>query len=118
MKKEFWIINISTRNVSLADLNITINSFNSVNLLSKHYHLTLEQIESSVKSGSIFKKRDKIKIKGKAPIKEIAKPILEDKNGVLPNTRTKSIVMTKHEHYEELELSDEQFAEENADLNE
>lgn len=115
-KKEFWITNISNKNIILADLNLTINAYKSVNLLSKHYHFTLEEIERSVKSGSLFKRKDKIKIRETAP-KEEHIFIKEDKNTIIPE-RTKSIYFVKEEHYEELDISDEKFAEENADFNE
>lgn len=66
--KEFWITNTSTRDVSLADLNVTVRSFASINLLDpRHYQLTEAQIQNSVTSGSIFKKRDKIKLRVSAP---------------------------------------------------
>ena len=77
--KEFWITNISKKNVMLADLKITIEPYKCMNLLVKN--------------------------------------TADDKQSVIPN-RAKSIHFTKEEYYEELNISDEKFAEENADLNE
>jgi len=114
--KEFWITNISNKNVMLADLNVTIIAHKCLNLLGKHSKLTVEDINKSIVSGSLFKKRDKIKIRHSAPLtnKEIIK---DDKKSIIPN-RTKSTHFTKEETFEELSLSDEKFAEENADFNE
>jgi hypothetical protein len=67
-KKDFWITNISNRNVCLRDLALTVKANSHANLLdSKHYHYTLEQLEKSVESGSIFRKQDKIKIRKVLP---------------------------------------------------
>jgi hypothetical protein len=114
-KESFWVTNISKRNVSLADLNLTIKSYTSVDLLSKHYYYTKEQLIKSVESGSIFKKRDKIVVRKISP--EILKanmPFLKD--SFIPS-RERSVIEIKEELYEELDVSDEKFAEENADLN-
>lgn len=117
MKKKspaFWLTNISNRNVSLADLNLTIKAFSSVNLLdSKHYSFTKEQIENSVTSGSVFKKRDKIVVRKEEP-KTIIMNVPVLKETYIP-TRERSTYSIKEEYYEELSLSDEQFAQDNAD---
>lgn len=114
-KKDFWVTNIYNRNVSLADLNLTIKAFSSVNLMdSRHYSYTLEQLEKSQKSGSIFNKRNRIKVRKVSP--EVIKmdvPFL--KETYIPS-RERSVFEIKDEKYEELTLSDEQFAEENAEL--
>ena len=110
----FWITNISNRDVSLGDLYLTVRSYKSLNLLDhKHYHYSWEQIYKSFTSGSIFKKRDKIAARKNPPY--VAKKTLTlDRNAVLPS-REKSIFEIKQETYEELSLSDEQFAAENAE---
>lgn len=110
----FWLTNISKRNVSLADLNLTIKSFSSVNLLDKrHYAYTLEQLEKSVSSGSVFKKRDKIVVRILAP--EVTKKnMIIDRDTSIPS-RERSIYSIKQENYEELNVSDEDFAKDNAD---
>lgn len=111
----FWLTNISNRNVSLADLNLTVKAYSSVNLLDKkHYYYTLEQLQKSVESGSIFKKRDKLIVRKIAPeILQANVPLLRE--SFIP-TREKSVLVIKEENYEELNLSDEQFAQENADI--
>jgi len=123
-KSEYWVTNICNRNVSLADLNLTIKAFTSVNLLdSKHYYYTLEQLEKSKKSGSIFKKRDKIKVREVAPeIIKMDMPYIRD--AIIPS-RQRSIYEISEQKYEELDFLEHQenqfaedmrFAEENAEL--
>ena len=69
MKQNFWITNISNRNVSLSDLNLTIKAYSSINLMdSKHYNYSIEQINKSVLNGSIYNKRNKIFVRKVAPV--------------------------------------------------
>jgi hypothetical protein len=115
MKKEdpsFWLTNISDRNVSLADLNVTIKAFTCVNLLDKkHYSLTLEQLQTSKEKGSLFLKRDKIKPRLAAPtVINNSMPIFRE--AVAPS-RERSTLNVKEEHYEELQVSDTEYAQEN-----
>ncbi len=108
--KEFWIINVSKMDVSLADLNVTVRSHTSVNLLdSAHYQLTEEQIQFSLEKGSLHKKRDKIKVRLHAPIPEKPRLIEKAENFQRP---LRSGIETTAPKYEELDISDEKFAEE------
>lgn len=107
----FWITNISERNVSLADLDLTIKAFTSINLLdTKHHMYTREQLEKSAKDGSLFKKRRLLKIRKFAPIFE-NKDALIDQEAIIPS-RQRSVLALKEEKYEELNITDEQFVEE------
>lgn len=111
----FWVTNISPRNVSLADLNLTIRAFSSVNLLDKkHYQYTLEQLQKSVEAGSIFKKRDKIIVRKIAP--EVLKANVPLTRETFIPSRERSIFSIKEEKYDELNLSNEEYAKENADI--
>lgn len=112
--KSFWISNISGRNVSLADLNLTVKAFSSVNLLdSKHYSFNLEQLEKSAKNGSIFKKSKFIIVRQIEPTYlKVDVPFLHET--YIPS-RDRSIFNIKDEKYEELNISDEDFANEFAD---
>ena len=114
--KSFWVTNISKMNVSLSDLNLTIKAMTTVNLLdSKHYYLTEDQLNKSAKSGSLFKKRDRVVVREVEP--KIKKPhhiLIEEDNSV--PSRDRSLVSVKQEKYEELNISDENFASEMADL--
>src|SRR5271166_4889483 len=90
----FWVSNISSRNVTLSDLALNIRAFSTVNLLDKkHYQYTLDRLVKSRTSGSIFSKRDKIKVRESAPIiiKETV-PFMQD--AVMPS-RERSILQIK-----------------------
>ena len=107
---EFWVRNISNKNVSLYDLGITIRKGVSCNLLdTRRYNLTPEQVNESYKAGSLFLKRDKIKqVFGLPEIITIDK-IVSDQ----PMQRRKvSAVKVEEVKYDELNISDEQFADE------
>jgi hypothetical protein len=109
------VTNISDRNVTLTDLAINIKSFTTVNLLdSKHYQLTLEQLQKSEQCGSIFNKKSAIKVR-KYPPPILKTTILCNRESVIP-TRERSTLVITQENFEELRVSDEEFAEENADL--
>ena len=118
----FWLTNISNRNVSLADLNLTIKAYSSVNLLdNKHYQYTLNQLQKSVESGSVFKKKDKLVVRKIAP--EVIKANMPLLHEVYIPSRERSVFAIKEIDYEELrvenedqKISDENFARDNADL--
>lgn len=114
-KSEFWIVNISNRNVMLADLALSVPAGRSMNLLDqKHFSYTLEQLQKSVQSGSIFAKSDKIKVRNVPPKPEILPGIyvMNEPRG----SRPRSLVAIEEKHYEELQISDEKYAEEAAEL--
>lgn len=103
-------------NVSLTDLNLTVKALTTVNLLDKrHYNLTEEQLRRSAEKGSIFNKNDKIFVRKVEA--QIDKPhhIYMEENINL-NSRERSILSIKQEKYEELDVSDESFASDMADL--
>lgn len=109
---ELWITNISKKNVTLRDLNISIPAMRSINLLGKNNRFNLELVEKSISSGSIFAKRDKIKVRRVAPfdekkVLEVSKEPLYTADNVLL-----SQVVIDNPHYEELSMSDEQFFDE------
>lgn len=113
--ESFWVTNISVMNISLSDLNVTIKARSSVNLLDKkHYSFTTEQLLQSSKSGSIFKKRSKVLVRQIAPEVDVKK-ILFNKDETFPS-RDRSLLSIKEENYEELSLSDTEYADQNADL--
>lgn len=115
----FWVSNISNRNVTLSDLALNIPAFRTVNLLDKkHYKYTLEQLQKSEKNGSIFAKRDKIRVRLVAPnVTQADMPFL--KETYIPS-RERSVLEIKEQHYEELEVveqqkKEEEYADENAE---
>jgi hypothetical protein len=119
----FWVTNQSPRNVTLADLALNIKAFSTVNLMDKkHYKYTLEQLIKSKESGSIFAKRDKIKVRDIPPPRKDTNPIPFIQSSVIPD-RTRSIYQIDEKDYEELNVSvedqqkqDEIYAKDNADL--
>lgn len=113
--RTFWITNISSRNVSLADLNLTVKAFTSVNLLdNKHYYYTLEQLQKSAQNGSLAKKNNLIKIRQIEPDHiTVNVPFIQET--YIPS-RQRSIYDIKEEKYEELNISDEEFADQNAEI--
>ena len=113
--ESFWITNASTMNVSLADLNITIKAMSSINLLDKkHFSFSKEQLLKSLASGSLFKKRNRIFVRQIAPEKENTY-LLFNREESFPS-RDRSILSIKEENYEELNLSDAEYANQNAEL--
>lgn len=117
MKKEygFWLTNISNMNISLSDLNLTIAAKRSINLMDKkHYSYSFEELEKSALSGSISKRPNKLFVRMNKP--EISKPIPIIVSESPRQSLTKSIFVIKEQTYEELNISDEKFAEDSADL--
>jgi hypothetical protein len=114
--EQFWVTNISNMDVSLADLALSIPARKTVNLLDRrHYSFTIEQLEISHASGSLFAKNKKIKKRKIPPVTETRQMVEVDFNAVVPSRR-RSIVKIEHIQYDELELSDDLFAEQTADL--
>ncbi len=121
-KPVFWVTNVSPMNVTLADLAVNIRAFTTVNLLDeKHYKYTLDQLLKSEENGSIFKKRDKIKVRTLPPpeLKKEEMSILRD--AVIPS-RERSLFVIENKEYDELKFDDkdqqkqdEEYAKENAD---
>jgi hypothetical protein len=109
---EFWVTNISTKkDISLADLRLTLRRGRSVNLLDKrHYSYTLEQLQESEKSGSIHKKRHVVKVRDVPPIKIGKRLEIEKNRRVLVPARNKVEMETPY--YEELDFENETEAEE------
>jgi hypothetical protein len=120
----FWVTNFSNRNVTLSDLAVTLPAFRTLNLMdTKHYQYTMEQLEASAKSGSLFAKRDKIFVRKDQPDipegRSLNLMAVENKMPInfqanIPS-RERSTLIIKEEKYEELQISDEEFAAENAD---
>lgn len=114
--KEFWVTNISNRDITLHDLGVVVRARTSINLLnSRHYNLTTEQCNTSLENGSLFSRKKYITKRISPPtLNSLTFKIAIDHNAVIPN-RTHSIYEIKEENYEELIISDEQFAEANAE---
>lgn len=111
---EFWISNVSKKNVSLRDLRLSIPAMSHMNLLDKrHFNYSLDELNKSATSGSLFLKRNKIKVRKVAP--EIAvKPGLYKTTEpmYLAEHPELSQVVIENKIYPELQVSDEKFVEE------
>lgn len=110
--KQIWLINISTnRDVSISDLGITVIKGQRVNLLSKHYHLTQEQINQSIKSGSIYKKKKLLKIRETSS----SKTVFAKTSSTIQITKPRLLVPLRHKIdtsipvFDELEFEDDNF---------
>lgn len=111
---EFWVSNVSDKNVSVGDLFLTIPARKHVNLLDqKHYHFNLEQLEKSAESGSLFKKSDKLKVRQVPPEIPVTPGIQVNKLPLfLAKNKLRSTIVIQDEVYEELAVSEESFADE------
>ncbi len=99
-------------NVSLSDLNLTINAMSTVNLLdSKHYFYTQEQLENSALHGSIFKKRDRVIVRKHPPIKIHKKNMQVSEQPFYRKNRS-ALEFIEEVKFEELNISDDQAIEE------
>lgn len=62
-ENKFYIINLTNRDLKIQDLNYTLKAHASVNLLGlKGVSYTIQQLEASAANGSLFKKKDSVKI--------------------------------------------------------
>lgn len=114
--EQFWVSNISNMNVSLTDLGLTVPARRTVNLLdARHYNFNKEELILSATSGSLFKKKNKVVVRKIPPVVEAKKMLEVDFNAIVPSRR-RSIVQIEHIRHEELELSDDIFAQQMADL--
>lgn len=112
----FWITNISKRCAHLPDLNVIIYPKCHINLLdSKHYSLTRDQIDASAKSGSLYKHKKQVVIRQVPPDHKTPMFVPFDESAVFP-TKHRSTVEPDNTKYEELEVSDESFAEDTSDM--
>lgn len=111
-KYEFWISNVTDLNVCLRDLAYTVPARAHKNLLDeRHFRYTREELEASKESGSLFRKRDKIKVRAVPPPEPVPPGIYTSK---VPLFMTQnplwSQVRISEPKYEELEISPEEIA--------
>jgi hypothetical protein len=108
-EKQFWITNISNKNVCLADLALTIPTKRHMNLLdSRHFNYTEELLLKSKESGSLFKKQNLIKIREVAPDAPIkAGKYISKEPLFMKNVRAGIEIVEPY--FEELQVSEEKF---------
>ena len=111
---EFWVTNISDRNVCVADLGITIPARRSMNLLdSRHHYYTLEQLKQSAASGSLHAKKHYLFVRTVTPELIFTPGIHISKVPLfIAKQQLRSNVVLKEEQYEELAITVEQIVDE------
>jgi hypothetical protein len=118
-ENEFWVSNLSDRNVSLRDLGLTIRSRSNVNLLdSRHYSLKKEQLELSAASGSLFAKSKILKVRQVAPEILIKSGVsLSSMPRFIAQNTCRTGIIVEEQKFEELSIleSDEKMADEMTD---
>lgn len=111
-----WITNISKKAIHLSDLNVVIYPFTSLNLIdNRHSDLTRAQVEQSKKNGSLFKYQNYVVVRSVAPGTPPQMYLPFDKDAIFPS-KHRSTVEPDNVKYEELEVSDDSFAADNAEL--
>jgi hypothetical protein len=85
-KEELWITNISrNKDIRISDLGLTIRKGQSIDLLNGKYSFTKNDIDLSISSGTIFQKRNVIKVRKVAPvIFSHVIPINNDRTAIKP----------------------------------
>ena len=103
-KPTYWVTNRSNRNVTLADLALNIKAFTTVNLLDdKHYHYTIEQLENSRLSGSIFKKKAMVSVRDVPPPLPEKNKIAIVRDALFPS-KERSLFVIAQTEYDELKF--------------
>lgn len=124
--EELWITNISRiKDVNISDLCITIKSGKSINLLGTtihgrlKYNITKEQIEKSINTGSIYTRRDIIRIRKVPPVIFNIKIDIANTTSLQSSRFARKRAEIEVPNYPDLDVeesSQEEFAAENADF--
>lgn len=111
---EFWVSNISDRNVTLRDLALSIKARSNVNLLdSRHYSFDLEQLQKSAESGSLYAKRHLLKVREVPPPEPVKIGLNKSKLPLfMANNPLFSRFIIEEPKYEELEVDEIEFIDE------
>jgi len=115
------VTNVSSMNVGLSDLRLTIKAGTTVNLLdSRHYPwYNKEMLEKSASQGSLKTKGAYLKLRRVAPDPPIRRALMVEELPALPKALRSQVRIDKP-YYEELDCSQEQaqveYAAEAADL--
>lgn len=110
LTNEFWVTNISKKNVCLSDLALTIPSRQSYDLLSKGFSYTKEQLEESAINGSLWHKRHLIKM-GVTHSEKIQTKKYELSTQPI-QVRKRSAVVLEEPKYNDWFYTDDEFADE------
>lgn len=114
--KELWITNVTKKDIFIYDLNFTVKALTSINILDPRHRLTEDMVNKSFEQGSLSKKKHEI-------IRRVSAPDVTKLNfiPISQNFRPSSERGIRYDrslepNYEELDITDEQFAEEYADM--
>jgi hypothetical protein len=114
--REFWVSNVSEKNVCLADLALTVPARRHINLLdSKHFSYTLEQLEKSRDSGSLFKKSRLVKVREVAPEPLVKPGKYKSKTPMFMKYNLRAAPEIEEPYFEELDVDEVSFANELTD---
>ena len=108
--KEFWVRNISNKNIGLTDLAYTIPANTSKNLLSKHFSYNINTLLKSSKEGSLYQKKDKVILCSGPPKGEAYSPF-ELSTQVIQKPLRSAVKISTQEFEDDWIISDEKFAE-------
>ncbi len=113
-KREFWVTNTSLRrDVSIDDLAILIPHGQSRNLLdARYFRCTVEELEHSQKSGSLFAKRDVLKVRDVPPTPAVMPGKYTTKGKRLISQVRSPAVKIEYKKFDDLDFLDEREAEE------
>jgi len=112
-KSEFWISNITKKDIKIADLGFYIPAGKSLNLLSNNFKFTYLQIVKSAQEGSLYNIRDRVKVRLIEPPKPIQSGNIITKIPLwLERSKLRASLVVQEKEFEELNFSDESFAEE------
>jgi len=113
-----WLTNISKNKIVLGDLRFTLKPLQTIDILDeRHSSYTVEQVEASINGGSIGARLNKTIF-----IRRVEPPKVPDRKIKISQTsfpyKQRTIVEIEQPDYEELniEISDEEFANDNADI--
>lgn len=111
---EFWVSNISDRNVTLRDLALSVKARSHVNLLdSRHYSYTLEQLQTSAESGSLYAKQRLLKVREVPPPEPVKIGLNKSKLPLfMADNPLFSRLVIEEPQYEELEVDETEFIDE------
>lgn len=112
-KAEFWISNISKKDMKVGDLGFYIAAGKSLNLLSNHFKFTYDQLVKSAQEGSLYNIRDRVKVRLVEPPKPINSGEILTKIPLwLERSKLRQHLVVEEKKFDELSFSDESFAEE------
>jgi len=113
-----WLTNITKNKIVLSDLKFTLQPNQTIDILdSKHSNYTVEEINASIKTGSIGARLNKSIFVRILPPKKHTDRKIEMSKVSFPY-KQRSIVEVEEVDYEELHIgiSDEEYADDNAEI--